>query len=184
LFFLFQNRKIVGAIGLEGYFSCRQLTDALQKLGYIPDDVMIGLRQLVRAELIITDRMSSTTVAEEDSVRILAAGWVHIRLLSGRFEYLYGIIATTPIRDPHVAAQLAELTKMEIERNDLQYFQKIRALEIFHRYLWGEHASATTPFNEGPHSGADYALEHIRVAIAQARNPSKTRESSEDILDL
>jgi hypothetical protein len=184
LFFLFQNRKSIGAIGLEGYFSCRQLTDALQKLGYIPDDVMIGLRQLVRSELVITDRMSSVDIADDDSVRILAAGWVHLRLLSSRLEYLYGVIATTPIKNPQIAVQLAELTKLEVERGDIQSLLKIRAVDTFHAYLWREHETAITPFNKGSHSGADYVLEHMRIATLQARNPSKIRESSEDILDL
>jgi hypothetical protein len=184
LFFLFQNRKIVGAIGLEGYFSCRQIADALQKLGYIPGDVMIALRQLVRSELIITDRMSSVHISEDDSVRILAAGWVHIRLLSGRFEYIYGVIATTPIKNLEVVAQLAELTKMEVERGTLEYFQKIRAVDIFHRYLWEQRQSAVTPFNDSSQSGADYVLDHIRIAAVQARNPLRKTDTSEDILDL
>ena len=74
LFFLFNNRKKTGAIGLEGFFSCQQITDALQKLGYVPDDVMIALQHLVQTELVVTDRMNSTGVDLEDSVRILAAG--------------------------------------------------------------------------------------------------------------
>ena len=184
LFFLFRNRKTVGAIGLEGYFSCQQVADALQKLGYIPDDVIIGLRRLIKSELIITDRMSSVDISDDDSVRILAAGWVHLRLLSGRFEYIFGVIATTPIKDHEVAAQLAELTKMEVERGGLEHFQKIHAVDIFHTYLWKEHEAAITPFNEGSNSGANYVLDHIRVAAILARNPLRKTNTSDDILDL
>src|ERR1700678_289152 len=57
LYFLFRNRKTVGLINLEGYFTCTQVADALQKLGYVPDDVFAALGNLVREELIVTDRM-------------------------------------------------------------------------------------------------------------------------------
>jgi hypothetical protein len=183
LFFLFENRKTTGAIGLEGYFSCQQVMDALQKLGYVPEDVFLGLSHLVKSELIITDRMNSTEISLDDSVRILAAGWVHIRILSGRFEYLLGIAATTPVTDSNVAQQLAELLRIEIQRGDLQFHQKIRTVDIFYRYLWEKRASAKTPFDDEVHSGADYVLQHIREALEQAKNPQKVREFEADILD-
>jgi hypothetical protein len=43
LFFLFNNRKTIGRINVEGYFTGRQVADALQKLGYVPDDVLLAL---------------------------------------------------------------------------------------------------------------------------------------------
>jgi len=109
LFFLFQNRKAIGAIGLEGYFSCQQVMDALQKLGYVPNDVFIGLGQLVKSELIITDRMNSTEISFDDSVRILASGWVHIRLLSNptgmALSRFRRVLATASVRVRHVQSQ-------------------------------------------------------------------------------
>lgn len=180
-----RNRKTVGHINLEGYFTCIQVADALQKLGYVPNDVFLTLNHLVKTELIITDRMNSSEVEWEDSVKILAAGWVHIRLLSERFEYLYGVIPTTPIRDQNVAEQLAELVKIEAARGELDYHQQIRAVDIFYRYLWSERTTSTTPFNEGPESGADYVLPHIRSAIELRRNPSKVRRTVDaDVLDF
>lgn len=184
LFFLLKNRKTVGHINVEGYFTCTQVADALQKLGYVPDDVLLTLKHLARTELIVTDRMNTSEVEWQDSVRILAAGWVHLRLLSGRFEYIFGSIATTPIHDPTVAVQLGDLVKIEAERGELEFHQKVRAVESFHRYLWNERAAATTPFNEGPDSGADYVLGHIRGAIEQTKNPSKGRMQTDDILDF
>jgi hypothetical protein len=184
LFFLFKNRKTVGHINVEGYFTCLQVADALQKLGYVPDDVFLALKRLARSELIVTDRMNTTEVDWQDSVRILAAGWVHLRLLTGRFEYLFGVIPTTPIRDQKVAEQLAELVKFESERGELDFHQKIRAVDIFYRYLWSERAASTTPFNDGPDSGADYVLGHMHGAIEQMRSPSKARAREEDVLDF
>jgi hypothetical protein len=184
LFFLFKNRKTVGHINVEGYFTCTQVGDALQKLGYVPDDVFLTLKHLARTELIVTDRMTTTEIVWQDSVRILAAGWVHLRLLSGRFEYIFGSIPTTPIHDSRAAEQLGDLVRIEAERGELDFHQKVRAVEIFYRYLWNERRAATTPFNDGPDSGADYVLGHIAGAIEQTKNPSKGRPATEDLLDL
>ena len=79
---------------------------------------------------------------------------------------------------------MAELTQIEVERGDLPYPQKIRAVEVFYRYLWNERATTKTPFNEGPESGADYVLEHIRGALLQAKNPMQAKAFQSDILDI
>jgi hypothetical protein len=142
------------------------------------------IKQLVSNELIITDRMTASDVEWDDSVRVLAAGWVHLRLLSERFEYLFGVIPTTPIRDHKVAQELAELVKIESERGELQFYQKVRAVEIFWGYLWKERQALITPFNEGRISGADYVLSHIGSALAKMKNRQTSNASEGDILDF
>jgi hypothetical protein len=184
LYFLIMNRRARGPINIEGYFTCTQIADALQKLGYVPADVFSMIKHLVRSELVITDRMSAASVEWDDSIRILAAGWVHLRLLSERFEYLFGVIATTPIRDQNVARQLAELVKIESYRGELQFYQQVRAVDLFWRYLWSEREALTTPFNEGKISGADYVLEHVRSALEKAKKGQMSFATDEDILDI
>jgi hypothetical protein len=183
LFFLFSNRKMIGLINLEGYFTCQQVADALQKLGYVPDDVFLAIGNLVRSELIITDRLNTRDVRWEDSVRIWAAGWVHLRILTERFEYIYGCILTTPIHDQRAAEQLADLVSIESQRGHLDFHQQLRAVDTFYRYLWTERNKTTTPFNEGPQSGADYVLKHILGALELTRS-SRPRPAPEDILDF
>jgi hypothetical protein len=184
LYFLILNRRVRGPINIEGYFTCTQVADALQKLGYVPADVLSMIKHLVRSELIITDRMNAADVEWQDSVRILAAGWVHLRLLSGRFEYLFGVIPTTPIRDQGVAQQLAELVKIESDRGELQFYQKVRAVELFGRYLSDERQALITPFNEGKVSGADYVLEHVRSALEKTKYRQRFSAIEDDILDF
>jgi len=135
--------------------------------------------------LIITDRLNNAEVAWEDSVRILAAGWVHLRLLSERFEYIYGVIPTTPIRDQGVAEQLAEAVKLEAQRGELQFYQKVRTVELFFHYLESERNALKTPFNSGILTcGADYVLSHIHGAIRHAKNVTTKQTSEEDPLDF
>jgi len=104
--------------------------------------------------------------------------------LSERFEYIFGSIATTPIHDPRAAVQLGDLVKIEAERGELDFHQKVRAVEIFYRYLRNVRNAATTPFNDGPYSGAEYVLNHIGGAIEQTKNPSKGRMQADDVLDF
>ena len=130
LFFLFTNRKTIGLINVEGYFTCRQVADALQKLGYVPDDVFLAIQYLARTELIVTDRMNTKEVEWDDSVRVLAAGWVHLRILTERFEYIYGCIPTTPIRDQKIAEQLADLVIIESQRGELDFHQNPEKIYI------------------------------------------------------
>lgn len=184
LYFLIANRKRRGPINIEGYFTCAQVADALQKLGYVPTDVFATIKHLVRSDLIITDRMNSTDVEWDDSVRILASGWVHLRILSERFEYLFGVIPTTPIRDQNIAQQLADLVRSEMAKNELDLHQKVRAVDIFMRYLWDERQRLTTPFNEGDISGADYVLSHMSKSLRLAKYGSKSNPAEPDTLDF
>ena len=184
LFFLFTNRKTIGPINIEGYFTCHHVADEMQKLGYVPNDVFLMIKHLARTELIVTDRMNTKEVDWEDSVRILASGWVHLRILSERFEYILGAIPTTPIRDQGIAEQLADLVKIESERGELDFHQKVRAVDSLYRYLWNQRSESKTPFNEGPQSGADYVLGHIHSALELTRHPSRSRGTGEDILDV
>ena len=56
LFYIFKKqKKTVGLINVEGYFTCTQIADAMQKMGYVPDDAsFLTLKHLARTELVVT----------------------------------------------------------------------------------------------------------------------------------
>lgn len=184
LFFLAFNRKRIGQIGLEGYFSCQHVANELQRFGYTPEDTLKALNLLLRRELIAADHMNFVSVGFDDSVRILAAGWTHIRLLAGRLEYLYGVIPSTPIFDRSVAKQLSDFVRNENIRGDISPYQKIRAVELFYSYLLRQKKNDATPFWEESNSGASYVLKHIASAIEHFRSSNPTRTIESDPLDL
>jgi hypothetical protein len=184
LFFLATNRKRRGPIGLEGYFVCRHVADELQRQGYVPEDVLAGLNLLLQRQLIAADHMNSKNVTFDDSVRILASGYMHVRILAGRLEYLYGVIPTTPILDPNVANQLAESVKYESVRGDINNHQQLRAVEIFRDYLWRQREANMTPFSASEDTGAAYVLTHINDAIKQFKNANARPAVNPDPLDL
>jgi hypothetical protein len=182
LYFLALNRKRVGQIGLEGYFTCRFLAGELQRQGYVVEDVLAALNLLLRRELIAADHMNFVSVGFDDSVRILASGFMHVRILAGRLEYLYGVIPTTPIFDKDVARQLAEFVKTESTRSRISAHQKVRAVEILYAYLLRQKKIDLTPFSNSASTGASYVLKHIAGALEHFRNSSGS--AHDDELDL
>ncbi len=173
LYFLARSRKQKGQIGLEGYFSCKQITHELQRLGYVPDDVLAGLNLLLKRELIGADHMNFNVVGLDDSVRILASGFMHVRILVGRIEYLHGVIPTTPIFEPETAARLAEVVRLENERREPGAFKRVQAVEWFFEYLNRQKRANPTPFSEIKETGARYVLTHMSDAIQSFRNIAK-----------
>jgi len=84
-------------------------------------------------------------------------------------------------------AELKSRTHIGLQRlrlRRLKFYQKVRAVDTFHRYLWERRQQAVTSFNEGPESGADYVLAHIKGAIEQTKESSESRSYEEDLLDI
>lgn len=184
LYFLAKSRKLTGGIGLEGYFTFTQIVDRLQTFGYDPEDIRLVLSDLLLADLISNDRMSSAAVELDDALRITASGFIHIRILTGRFEYLFGVIPETPIFDREVASQLGTWVKMEIDRGDIDILQKVRAVDAFHRYLWEQSRVLATPFHQEGQTGADYVLNHMKYAVTHAKNARTSISDLDDGLDF
>ena len=184
LYFLAINRKRKGAIGLEGYFTCRHIAQELQRLGYVPDDILAALNVALQRQLIGADHMNFTSVSFHDSVRILASGYMHVRVLAGRLEYLYGIIPTTPILERDAAEQLTHFLEIEKTRGWIAPYQKHRAVEILHEYLLRQLEKNRTPFSALEDSGAAYVLAQVAGAISHFKNAAATAPTDSDPLDF
>jgi hypothetical protein len=184
LFFLARNRRRKGAIGLEGYFACRHIADELQQLGYIAEDVLAASNILLHRQLIAADHMNYANVTFDDSVRVLASGFMHVRILSGRIEYLYGVIPTTPLLDRHTAQQLGDFVKNESIRGRLGSHQRVRAVEIFYKYLSEQRNANSTPFSKSEDTGAAYVLAHIAEGIEHFHNVHASSSGGVDLLDF
>ncbi len=169
LYFLAVNRKHKGQIGLEGYFTCRHVAGEMQRLGYAQEDSLAALNTLLRRELISADHMNYTAVGSEDSVRILPAGYIHIKVLAARLEYLYGVLPSTPIFDNTTAQQLSRFVELENTRGELMRHQKARAVDIFFRYLVAQKRAMSRPIAI-ENTGADYVLLKIDQALRHSQN--------------
>lgn len=183
LYFLARNRKRRGEIGLEGYFTCRRVADELQRFGYVPDDTLLALNTLLQRQLIGADHMNFTSVNFDDSVHILASGYMHVRVLAGRLEYLYGIVPTTPLLDKSTADQLTHYVEIEKTRGWVSPDQKLRAVEILYDYLTQQEKNNRTPFSI-EETGASYVLSQIGGAIRHYKNAVAKVPAAPDPLDF
>ena len=184
LFWLADNRKRQGEIGLEGYFAVARVADELQKRGYVRDDVCQAISWLLRKNLVEADHMNQTAVTYADSVKITAAGFFHIRIFCERLEYLYGVLSVTPISDARTAQIVADSLRIENQQGNLGGFQQARTVEAFLDYLRAQfvHLSGAYPgFSEG-RSGAGFVLQQIESALRFFKNPT-ARVTNRNMLD-
>ena len=185
LYWLARNRKKVGQIGLEGFFTCRHLANELQRQGYVPDDILAALNCLLTKQLIEADHMNFTRVDWNDCVRIQASGFIHVRVLSERLEYLYGVLATTPIGDESTARILKDFLGRENRRGDISPHEKLRAVDVLYQYLKKrkQHIKDHSPFFPVEETGASYVLERMASAITHSRD-SRSTSASPNLLDI
>jgi hypothetical protein len=185
LYFLCMNRKRQGELGLEGYFSVGRICDTIQKLGYDRDDIFKAVNYLLAHELIIADSFSFTEVVADDCVKIQASGFVHLRILCERLEYIYGVIPVTPVSDEQTANKLASFINRESQRGEAKAMEKAQAVEILLNFLKAEMARVRekNPFFDPEASGAIYVLNSIEQALLQYRKVvTKTPSNQLDLL--
>jgi hypothetical protein len=184
LFWLADNRKRQGEIGLEGYFSVARLADELQRRGFVRDDVCQACSWLLRKNLVEADHMNQTSVSFEDSIKITAAGFIHLRIFCERLEYLYGVLTVTPVSDHATTKVIAQFIRTESQLGQLGGFQQSRAVESFLEYLKKQYAhlkAAYPEFGEG-RTGASFVIQQAESALHFFRHPS-ARQMQRNLLD-
>lgn len=186
LYFLIKNRKRTGELGLEGYFSIERVADEIQKLGYDREDVFGAVAYLVERRLVGADHFNVTDLEWSECVKIQAAGFIHMRILCSRVEYLYGVIPVTPISDQKTARLLADLVNRENERGSASMSDALRAVEALLEFLKNEakRLRENNPFFDPGHSGAMYVLDQMEQGIRQARKLELASRGGQNELDI
>ena len=82
------------------------------------------------------------------------------RILSERLEYLYGVLASTPLFDKYIAHEIGEVLRLESMHDDVNIFQTARCVELFRGYLVKEYSKMTTAYPDfgGADTGAGYVI--------------------------
>ena len=185
IFFLYQNRKKSGSIGLEGYFSVEKIAESLQPRGYVREDIASACAWLVQRQLIESDRMNYSSVNLNDSVKITASGFIHLRILCGRLEYIYGVLSVTPIAQQRVADQIGDYINRENQHDRISAHQMAQCVETFLRYLRHQHvqlASAYPAFGD-EQTGASFIIGQVQSALTHFRNPGTRTSQQLNLLD-
>ena len=188
LFYLASSRKRVGQIGVEGYFTVEHVCDAMQKFGFDPEDAAKAINHVLRANLIDADHMGNISVASSDSVKISASGYIHLRTLVERIEYLYGVLPATRITDDKALAIFADAISREMRLGDLSARSKVQVVGVFNDYLTAQARqiaeAAGRKFDlKDMNSGAAYVLRAMDRAIARFNSRAQTNSTEPDPLD-
>ena len=185
IFWLSQNRKKQGPIGLEGYFPVEHIADVLQLRGYIKEDVVSACTRLVQWQLIEADHMNYSRVDLEDSVKATASGFIHLRILCERLEYIYGVLSVTPMTEPRVAEKISDYINRENQYNRLAGNQQAQCTNVFLQYLRYQHAQLSSAYPEfgGKHTGATFVIRQIESALNHFRNPRSGLGHQLNLLD-
>ena len=128
----------MGRIGLEGYWTCRHITEQLELIGYIPADTLAGLNYLLRRQLIAADHLNFRQVNFDDSGKILALGFIHLRFLPADLN-----IYTAYFRQRHsrrsYCAKDRRVHRTGEFRGHISARDKTYAVEELYRYLFEQH---------------------------------------------
>jgi hypothetical protein len=172
LFWLCDNRKTRGEIGLEGFFSVQRIADELQRRGFVREDITAACSWLLRKQLIEADSMNQSHVELIDSVKVTASGFIHLRILCERLEYVYGVLTVTPMSDHEVAKQIAQHIARE-NQVSIGGFQQVACAEIFDQYLQAEFSQLRAAYSEfgSERTGASFVIKQVQNAIGYFKNP-------------
>lgn len=188
LFYLASSRKRVGQIGVEGYFTVEHVCEVMQRIGFDPQDAAKAINHVLRRNLIDADHMGNISVNSADSIKISAAGYIHLRTLVERIEYLYGVITATRITDDKALAVFADAISREMRLGDLSARSKVQTVVVFNDYLLTQAKeiaeSAGRKFDlKDPTSGTAYVLRAMDRAISRFNTRSLTNSIEPDPLD-
>lgn len=133
--FLIENRKKIGDVRFEGFYSVGFLVRKFANVGFQEKDVFLEIGSLLEMGLIISERYVTGTIELTDSVRIHASGFVHCRRLTGRIDYISSVALVTPITDDLAARAIAERWHIADNQNDISRMNKNIVAKRFMDYL-------------------------------------------------
>lgn len=186
LYFLAANLKTRGNIGLEGFFTPEAIFDHIQMFGYTRTTTSSALQWLLKEGLVEADNMSSVELTKGTAVRINSAGFIHIRVLSERLEYVSGCLYEAP----YLSAEMADYVKIMLEDSlqsgGLSMTRRAQGVQEFRKYLREISArrDQIAPNLTGQASSVEYLLDHVERAIAEKIRPLKPLPNAPDALDL
>ena len=172
LFWLYDHRKSVGQIGLEGFFSLEHLFKTFEIRGYVAEDIERSAAYLLKMGLLEADHYGSKIGSSDDSVRLTSSGFIHLRILIESIEYLYSVIFITPLHDRKSSEAVSKILDAELSKGVIPDQLKLQAVSLFFGALREEYVRNVNsyPGFRGADSGASYVVDRLEAVIAHARS--------------
>ena len=137
--YLARNRKNSSSYSIEGYMYVPDILEYLSGIGYVKEDVLWALEELLEHSLISADHQRNKGINENDYIKITASGYYHIRLISSRAEYMANVSLDTHIYNYEIAKKISQ------NREDSMK-QAILRIELLEEYLKDELAKLRGAF--------------------------------------
>jgi hypothetical protein len=171
--FLVANRKRLGDARFEGYFSAGFLIERFRRLGFPDKDTHATLEVLLNQGLIVADHMRTAGLGIRDSVRVHASGFIHIRVLAARTDYIAAAALVTPVSNRGTADKVGRLWQITDPHKDIARKHKNAVVKLFLDYLQSHTRSLfrSMPLYKDDAPGSENLLRHAREAIGFARRP-------------
>lgn len=137
--YLARNRKNSSSYSIEGYIYIPDIFEYLSGMGYVKEDILWALEELLEHNLVSADHQRTKGVNETDYIKITASGYYHIRLISSRSEYLSNAPFDTFIYNYEFAKKISQ------NREDSKTQAFLRA-DLMDKYLNDEIAKLRSAF--------------------------------------
>jgi len=128
---LARNRKNSSSYNIEGYLYVPDVLEYLSDMGFVKEDILWSLEELLQKNLIAADHQRNKGINENDYIKITASGYYHIRLMTSRAEYMANAAFDTPISDYETAKKISQ------NRDDSKN-QSLLRLRLLEKYLTSE----------------------------------------------
>lgn len=139
LSYLAQNRKRQGELGVEGYKRVAVVVDQMSNFGFLEEDILWGINFLASYRLIGADNQRESGLLRDNYIKILASGFVHLRVLFKRLEYLSAVSGDTWFRDKFIAEEVSRHVDLNADNYDLKVFRHRLRVEGLLKALQSEY---------------------------------------------
>ena len=163
-----------------------RIGDTLEKMGFVKEDVMAACQFLVSKALVEPDTLSLISLDDTDCIKVTASGFIHMRILSERIEYLSSVLPTTAINDERFSDRIFDAMKTENAVGRIPLSRRLTLTTQLARYLSAQRKVLRRHdgYAAMPKTGADYIIGHIEAAVANfSQDRPGTRQLQQDFLD-
>lgn len=186
LFILINYRKVRGDNGQMGFVAVERIVLELEYLGFVRSDIFDAVKYCVKKELLEVDTLSMSLIRSQDCLKATASGWIHMRLLTERVEYVAPLLPTTAIDDEQFSMRIYDAMQIEMTTGFLTLARMSALLTEFCRYLKGQHDKQLMHpgYAALRHSGGSYVLQKVQRAVEFQRMRVPGGQFGGDLLDL
>jgi hypothetical protein len=136
--FLIRNRKAKIDFSVEGYASAQLIVNKMSQLGYDEEDAFRALRQLVAWNLVEPESLILEELTPSDPVQVHASGFMHMRYLIQKPEYIVGTSADMTYSSYETSTKVASIWN-STGRGEPGYRNRQTILEITAAYMAAEY---------------------------------------------